>query len=283
MSLLSLLRQRLAPGRARHAAPHRCDRSFATRALAAHSLAALSLVTVASPALLTVAIGPARAQPAPATSFFSAAELDGQRFLVVAAPIGTSSRFQLNIYEQVTPKRPCFAVTPGRPAQVNPLLGSFDFTGICGRYIDGNGYSLRVGGSDLATVYRLSVLSENGDTVLMALPTRSGAGPEMVVARAYGQGSGFLKLELEPGWRLMRRQFRGRNLGHVYVYRDSWPAGAAAPGTATPVAPSTPAAGSAAPASGQALPAPVPAALPSRPLPGVSKPAVRPLPPMPPR
>jgi hypothetical protein len=248
-------------------------------------LATFAAAALAPAVLLDLSPRAALAQPAPTTSFFSAAELEGQRFLVVAAPIGTSSRFQLNIYEQVNNKRPCFAVTPGRPAQVNPLLGSFDFTGICGRYIDGNGYSLRVGGSDLATVYRLSVLAENGDTVLMALPTRPGAGPEMVVARALGVGSGFLKLELEPGWRLMRRQFRGRNLGHLYVYRDSWPAGAGAPGSAAAPA-AAPAAGSPAGAPAPVAPAaPVvgPAAAPARSLGGASKPAVRPLPPMPPR
>lgn len=264
MSLPFPFRQRLAPGWARLSALTPAVSGFAAPAIAMATFAAAAL---APAALLALAPRAAHAQPAPTTSFFTAAELEGQRFLVVAAPIGTSSRYQLNIYEQVNNKRPCYAVTPGKPAQVNPLLGSFDFTGICGRYIDGNGYSLRVGGSDLATVYRLSVLTENGDTVLMALPTRAGAGPEMVVARAFGLGTGFLKLELEPGWRLMRRQFRGRNLGHLYVYRDSWPAGAAA--STTPAAPSAPAVG--------------PAPLPSRPLPGASKPAVRPLPPMPPR
>jgi hypothetical protein len=178
--------------------------------------------------LLALAPLPGHSQTA-LGSLFGAGELDAQRFIVVAAPIGSGSRSQLNIYEQVSGKRPCFEVAPGKPAMVNPLLSSFDFTGICGRYIDGNGYSLRVGGSDLATVYRLSVLTEAADTLLMALPTRAGAGPEMVVGRAFGTAKGFLKLELEPGWRLARRTFRGRSLGHVYIYRDSWPATSLSP------------------------------------------------------
>jgi hypothetical protein len=106
---------------------------------------------------------------------------------------------------------------------VNPLLGSFDFTGICGRFIDANGYSLRVGETDLATSYRLSVRREAGDNLLIALPTKAGAGPEMLVARTQGAGNGFLQLVFEPGWRLMRRGFGGRALGHVYVYRDLLP------------------------------------------------------------
>ena len=163
------------------------------------------------------------------------ADLDPQKFLVVAAPIGSSSRSQLNIYDQVNGRRPCFGVAEGRPAAVNPLLSTFDFSGICGRYIDANGYSVRVGDTDLATVYRLSVVNQTNDILLMALPTRPGAGPEMVVGRTLGSGTGFLKLELEPGWRLARRTFRGRSLGHVYLYRDSWPVTSQSPAS-SPVA-----------------------------------------------
>jgi hypothetical protein len=213
------------------------------------------------------------------------AELDGQKFLVVAAPIGRSSRSQLNIYEQVNSRRPCFAVAEGRPASVNPLLSTFDFTGICGRYIDANGYSVRVGDTDLATVYRLSVVNQESDILLMALPTRPGAGPEMVVGRTLGSGTGFLKLELEPGWRLARRTFRGRSLGHVYLYRDSWPVASETPAAAPPVQPA-PSSRSTAPATSvPAAKAPLPAtsaaglgsgAVPAT---GPSKPAAPPSPP----
>ena len=176
-------------------------------------------------------------QPAAAQSLFGAIEVDQSKFVIVAAPIGDGSRAQLNIYEQRTASRPCYAVEGGKPAVVNPLLSTFDFTGICNRFIDGNGYSLRIGNGDLGTVYRLSVVKEAGDTLLMALPTKAGAGPEMVVARSGGSANGFLLLVPEPGWKLMRRQFGGRTLGHVYVYRDSWPAEAAA----TPAPPAPPA------------------------------------------
>jgi hypothetical protein len=176
-------------------------------------------------------------QPAVAQSLFGAVEVDQSKFVIVSAPIGDGSRAQLNIYEQRTEARPCYAVEGSKPAVVNPLLSTFDFTGICNRFIDGNGYSLRIGNGDLGTVYRLSVVKEAGDTLLMALPTKAGAGPEMVVARSGGSGNGFLLLVPEPGWKLMRRQFGGRTLGHVYVYRDSWPAEA----DATPAPPVPPA------------------------------------------
>ena len=179
----------------------------------------LALATVAS-----LAIAPL-ASSAASPALFQALELDQGRFLLVAAPIGNGSKAQLNIYEQVTNRRPCFATSGAKPAVVNPLLGTFDFTGICGRFIDANGYSLRVGGTDLATSYRLSVRREAGDNLLIALPTKTGAGPEMLVASTQGAGNGFLQLVFEPGWRLMRRAFGGRALGHVYVYRDDMPVG----------------------------------------------------------
>jgi hypothetical protein len=199
-----------------------------------HPLRALATLATAVPlAGLLPALAP---QPAPAQSLFGAAELDQSKFIIVAAPIGSGERSQLNIYEQRSAARPCFAVQGANPALVNPLLATFDFTGICNRYIDANGYSVRIGGTDLATVYRLSVVRQNGDMQLLAIPTKSGAGPEMVVARAGGQAPGFLLLVPEPGWKLMRRSFGGRALGHVYVYSDSWPAGSAAPATPTPAA-----------------------------------------------
>ena len=170
-----------------------------------------------------------------AKALFGTLEVDQSKFVIVAAPIGDGSRAQLNVYEQRTDARPCYAVQGSNPAVVDPLLSSFDFTGICNRFIDGNGYSLRVGDEDLGTVYRLSVVKESGDTLLMALPTKPGAGPEMVVARSGGSGNGFLLLVPEPGWKLMRRQFGGRALGHVYVYRDSMPSSAAA--AVSPAAP----------------------------------------------
>jgi hypothetical protein len=161
--------------------------------------------------------------PAMASDLFQAVDLSQERFVLVAAPIGDGTRAQLNIYEQVKPTRPCFAVAPGAPAAVEPLLATFDFSGICSRFIDANGYSVRVGGDDLAASYRLTVVRQSSDNALLAVPTKAGAGPEMVVARTQGPGTGFLQLVFEPGWQLKRRAYGGRTLGHVYLYREAWP------------------------------------------------------------
>ena len=175
-------------------------------------------------AVLTAAVATALPQAAKAQgSVFTAADVDESQFVMVSAPIGKGESSQLNIYEQRTSARPCFAVSGASPAVVDPLLASFDFTGICNRYIDGNGYSLRIGGDDLGTRYRLSVVKTGSDIELLAVPTRDPSRPTMVVARSGGPGNGFLKLNLEPGWKLMRRQYGKRMLGHLYVYRDEMP------------------------------------------------------------
>ena len=62
------------------------------------------------------------------------------------------------------------------------------------------------------------------DVQLMAVPTRDPSQPTYLIAKAGGPGNDFIQLVLEPGWRLMRRQYGKRTLGHLYVYRDAAPA-----------------------------------------------------------
>ena len=168
-------------------------------------------------------------------SLFTAVPVELSKFVLVSAPIGQGERSQLNIYEQRTAKRPCFAVGAGVPAVVDPLLSKFDFTGVCNRYIDGNGYSLRIGGDDLGTRYRLSVVNTGRDIELLATPTRNPSQPTLLVARAGGAASGFILLKLEQGWTLKRRAYGKKSLGHLYVYRDSAPAESAPADTAPAV------------------------------------------------
>ncbi len=155
---------------------------------------------------------------------FGLRAVDPGRFALVAAPIGQGPRFALNIYEQVRESRACFAVDrQATPAPVNPLLREFDFTGVCRRYVDSNGYSVRIGGDDLGARYRVSVVREQGDVRLVANPVSGSSGPALVIARAGGDGSGFLNLQLEPGWKLAQREFQGKPIHHMVLYRDSWP------------------------------------------------------------
>ncbi len=162
--------------------------------------------------------------PAAPRTVFGVRPVDPARFVLVAAPIGQGPRFALNIYEQAREGRACFAVERGAAVEaVNPLLREFDFTGICRRYVDGNGYSVRIGQDDLGSRYRLSVVRQAGDLQLQAIPAGGQAGSPMVVARAGGDAEGFVNLRLEPGWKLMQREFQGKPIGHMVLYRDGWP------------------------------------------------------------
>ncbi len=251
---------------------------------------------------------PARAQNA----LFLAKEVPQERFILVAAPIGSGERAQLNIYEQLNDRRPCFSTSGVDPTIVTPLLGTFDFTGICNRFIDANGYSLRIGDVDLATNYRLSVVREKADTVLLAIPLKATAGPELLIARTHGTAPGFLQLRFEPGWTLKRRHFGPRPLGHVYIHREPAvdtaatpapvgvpapqapqasvqapvPARVATPAPArTPAASAIPAAAAVTPAvpprAGQAISVGQPAPLPVLPAPAAAGPVVSPKAPAP--
>ena len=64
------------------------------------------------------------------------------------------------------------------------------------------------------------MIKSASDVQLMAVPTRNPSEPTLLVARAGGFGNNFVQLKLEPGWRLMRRQYGKRTLGHLYVYRE---------------------------------------------------------------
>lgn len=216
--------------------------------------------TVAVPALLAGLI-PAAAD---AGQLFDAMAVQQERFVIVAVPIGSSgTKAQLQIYEQIDPKkRPCFAVASGSPAAVSPLLGTFDFTGICRRYIDSQGYSARVGNEDLGSGYRFVVRKVGDDNLLMATPAGGAAGkPEMLVGRTNGTSAPttFLAFTLEPGWQVMRRAYGGRPLGHVYLHREGWPdepQATAAPAAAPMAAPAAAAAANPAPPPAPASPAP---------------------------
>ena len=100
---------------------------------------------------------------------------------------------------------------------IDPALNRFNFSGICSRYLDSNGYSLRVGDDDVSPRYRLRLESQGNTLVLLAM---SGSHPtELVVGRGpipLRDRSGFVALKLEPGWQLERRMYGERSLSHVY-------------------------------------------------------------------
>ena len=149
-----------------------------------------------------------------AAGVFQSQPLEQERLAVLGQPVG-SQGWKLLVLEQLKPAPKCWEER--RDGLIDPALNRFNFSGICSRYLDSNGYSLRVGDDDVSPRYRLRLESQGNTLVLLAM---SGSHPtELVVGRGaipLRDRSSFVALKLEPGWQLERRMYGERSLSHVY-------------------------------------------------------------------
>ncbi|MGD1856692.1 MAG: DUF3747 domain-containing protein [Leptolyngbyaceae cyanobacterium] len=161
---------------------------------------------------------------------FGNVEVDSEDFVLVAAPGGgLLGRPQFMIIEQKSDAQQCWSESGENPVQIEPLLLNFDFSGICGRATDSNGYSIRAGDGDVGSRFNLEIREEeeSGEYTLIARPSSFPTNPyreapPMNLGRTFGQAeNGFTKIFLNPGWRLTRRTLEGRTLGHIYLTHDS--------------------------------------------------------------
>jgi hypothetical protein len=149
-----------------------------------------------------------------AVGLFSSAPVEPASFAVLARPVADDD-WTLVVLEQLKARPFCW--TPRPDGLVDPTLNRFDYTGICGRFIDSNGYSLRVGDVDLSHAYRLRI--EHRGSELQLLATTASRGAEFLVGRGTVPRRDrdlFVSLQLQPGWELRRRMFGNRGLNHVY-------------------------------------------------------------------
>ncbi len=149
-----------------------------------------------------------------AEGVFSSQPIDASRFAVLGKPVGEAD-WSLVVLEQVQPRPLCWEARPD--GLIDAALNRFDFTGICNRYIDSNGYSLRVSDEDLASSYRLRLRQVGQELQLQAMS------PLETTTLLLGRGSvirrdrdGFVAITLEPDWQLNRRVFGQKSLSHVY-------------------------------------------------------------------
>jgi N-acetylmuramoyl-L-alanine amidase len=148
---------------------------------------------------------------------FEQREVDQSRLIALAAPVGQISR-QLLILEQISSSRSCWQETG---TTVEPLLLNFDFTGICGRSTDSNGYSVRIAGQDLGLQYSLRIQERGGDLVLLAFSNQNRTAPPLEIGRTSGVADGFMRIQLNPGWRMAKRVYQGQVLPHIYLTHDT--------------------------------------------------------------
>lgn len=170
------------------------------------ALGGLLLASSALPATL-----PALAQTA---GLFGSRPVDPSRFAVLARPVGDGD-WNLLVLEQLAPAPRCWNARPD--GLVDPTLNRFDYTGVCSRYLDSNGYSLRIGEQDLATSYRLRLQEQGGVLLLQALSPNEPT--VLVVGRAEiprRDRDAFVAITLDPGWELQRRSFGQQTLNHLY-------------------------------------------------------------------
>lgn len=172
-------------------------------------------------AALALGLGHIATPPAIASVFTQTEVNDPNRFLVLASPIGQTGNFKLLIIEQLNDQRQCWQENGTYPTVVDPLLNNFDFTGICGRSTDSNGYSVRMAGQDLAGRYHLRLARKNNDLVLIAYSLLDKTVESIEIGKTYGLANGFMKVYLNPGWRLTRRTYNGKPVGHIYLTTDS--------------------------------------------------------------
>lgn len=166
---------------------------------------------------LTVLLSLAGLGPKPAAAFeFGQKEIDPDRVVAVASPIPNGGH-QLLVLEQLSDRRQCWEENGD---QVEPLLLQFDFTDICGRGTDSNGYSVRVGGQDLSWRYDVRVLKTDSELKLVAWSVESGSNPYLEIGKARNVDGEFTAIRLNPGWRMTKRTYNGQTLGHYYLTHD---------------------------------------------------------------
>ncbi|ACK68001.1 S-layer domain protein [Rippkaea orientalis PCC 8801] len=146
---------------------------------------------------------------------FEEQAIDQEGVIAIARPYG-QNKYDLLVIEQIPGKQACWAENGSNPVLVDPLLLNFDFTGICRRATDSNGYSIRVDGTDLGLDYLLRLVPRNGELVLVGTP-RVGSYSEIVLGSTKGLASGFMKIILNPGWQFSKRAYQGKALGHFYI------------------------------------------------------------------
>lgn len=153
-------------------------------------------------------------------SIFSQHEVEPNSIALMATPYSGGYLHQLTVLEQLNEEQACWQEQGSSPTVIDPLLLEFDFSGICRRGTDGNGYSIRVNGEDLFSRYSPKIINKDGELQLVAHPNRPND-HGFVMARSHGPATEFSKLILEPGWRITKRGYDGKALGHFYLTNDS--------------------------------------------------------------
>ena len=98
-------------------------------------------------------------------TLFGARDIEESKVVAIAVPLNDGESYNLVVLEQLNNQRQCWRETGDTPTVIDPLLLKFDFTDICGRSTDSNGYSVRLAGEDMTWKYDLRLVFEGIATV----------------------------------------------------------------------------------------------------------------------
>ncbi|MDJ0574005.1 MAG: DUF3747 domain-containing protein [Xenococcaceae cyanobacterium MO_234.B1] len=144
-------------------------------------------------------------------------KIDQSQVVAVAIP---GRFFNLVVIEQIPEKEACWNEIGSQPTIIDPLWTTFDFTGICRRATDSNGYSVRLDGQDTSQDYSLDVVEKDEEIQLIAVSRRDRS--RTVIGKTFGKAEGkFLKIYLNPGWKFTKKTVDEQVLGHFFLSGDS--------------------------------------------------------------
>ena len=148
-------------------------------------------------------------------ALFDSTPVEEGRAVALARSVGGSG-WKLVVIEQLQADTPCWQSAADGRVLTN-LPGSTD-ANLCRQLLSSSGYSLRIGGEDVASRWRLRI-EPSGDQLELQALNPSAITP-LVVGRSPRPAAGSEELvafALEPGWTFQRRSYQGRDLNHIYL------------------------------------------------------------------
>lgn len=168
--------------------------------------------------------------PSAKASIFEEKEIEQDSVIAIAAPYRHG--YNLVVIEQLPGKDKCWSEQGIAPVAVDALLMNFDFSDRCVRATDSNGYSVRLNGEERGSDFLLEIVEQDNELILMATQRDPHAAP-LIIGRTNGRYGGITKIFLNPGWRLTKRSYQGKELSHFYFSDGTAPAAS----TITPASP----------------------------------------------
>ena len=148
---------------------------------------------------------------------FGSQPLTPDTVVALAKPLA-GQRWELLIVEQHKAGVPCWQRLPDGTVTIpSETIGDAN---ACSRFGSSSNTSLRAGGKDLNTPWRLRLAAVDGELRLQGISPQ-GAAPLRVarasLTAAAGSSDRAVELLLEPGWQLERRSYEGQRLSHLYL------------------------------------------------------------------